>query len=179
MKTAAWMIFIFVMGIAGIVIINIFGNITTTNQQDYTLVKNATEAAMYDALDIASYRSGFYLCSGSGTTFTSTSQYQIILNKDVDEKTLASNGDCKLVVGEFKISADVFSESILRRFASNINNSKSYKVTIQEVIEYPPKVSVRVDTYNSYNNEVENTETFETGDFTIRNQVDGILEKIG
>ena len=35
---------------------------------------------MYDAIDIASYRSGFYLCSTEGTTFTSTSQYQLILN---------------------------------------------------------------------------------------------------
>lgn len=177
MKTAGWMIFIFVMGIAGIVIINIFGNITTTNQQDYTLVKNATEAAMYDAIDIASYRSGFYFCTRAGTTFTSTSQYQLVLNKNIDEEEFTKSGECRLIVGEFKISADVFSESILRRFASNINNSKSYKVTIQEVIEYPPKVSVRVDTYNSYNNKIENTETFETGDFTIRNQVDGILEK--
>ena len=72
MKSAAWAVFIFVLGIVGIVLISIFGNITTTNQQDYTLIKNTVEAAMYDAIDIASYRAGFYLCTNKESTGTMT-----------------------------------------------------------------------------------------------------------
>ena len=63
MKVAMWAVFIFMMGIVGVVLINIFGNITTTNQQDYTLIKNTVEASMYDSIDMASYRAGFYVCT--------------------------------------------------------------------------------------------------------------------
>ena len=61
-----WAVFIFVLGIFGIFLINLFGNITTTNQQDYTLIKNAVEAAMFDSVDMGSYRAGFYLCPNEG-----------------------------------------------------------------------------------------------------------------
>ena len=40
MKVAMWGLLLFILGIGAIVLINIFGNITTTNQQDYTLIKN-------------------------------------------------------------------------------------------------------------------------------------------
>ena len=38
----------------------------------------------------------------------------------------------------------------VRRFAEDVNNNKSYRVTVQEVIEYPPKVSIRIDTFKSW-----------------------------
>ena len=56
MKSAAWAVFIFVLGIVGIVLISIFGNITTTNQQDYYLLKEVTDAAMQESIDLAHYR---------------------------------------------------------------------------------------------------------------------------
>ena len=84
---------------------------------------------------------------------------------------------CDFLVGEVKLNADVFAESFLRRFSSDVNNNKSYQITIQEVIEYPPKVSVRIDTYNTYNNQIETSQEFQTGDYTIRNQIDAILEE--
>ena len=165
-----WAVLIFLLGIGGVVLINIFGNITTTNQQDYTLLKNTVEAAMWDSVDIAAYRVGFYVCSNK-TTFNSKNEYQI-------SYTNITNGDykCNLQLGEVKLKADVFTESFLRRFAENINNNKSYKVTVQEVIEYPPKVSVRIDTYNTYNSSGSTTHEFMEGDFQIRNQIDAILE---
>lgn len=181
MKSAMWMVFIFVLGVIGIVLINVFGNITTTNQQDYTLIKNTVEAAMYDSIDVASYRSGFYLCTNVETTskitFTSKNDYAILLNNDITQSNLDNYKKCDFLVGEVKLKADVFAESFLRRFSSDVNNNKSYQVTIQEVIEYPPKVSVRIDTYNSYNNKIETSQEFQTGDFTIRNQIDAIFEE--
>jgi len=176
-----WAVFIFFLGVIGIILINLFGNITTTNQQDYTLLKNAVEASMYDAIDVASYRAGFYVCPNEITTetpitFSDTSKYTIV-NRRADKNFAETlNPSCKEVVGEIKILADVFTESFLRRFADNINNNKSYKVTIQEVIEYPPKVSVRIDTYDTYNSSGSTTVEFEEGDFQIRNQIDAILE---
>jgi hypothetical protein len=71
----------------------------------------------------------------------------------------------------------VFVESFIRRYANNINNNKSYQITVQEVIEYPPKVSVRIDTLNTYNSVESRTEEFNfNADYNIRNQIDSILE---
>ena len=167
--------------------ISIFGNITTTNQQDYTLMKNAVEAAMNDAIDYASYQVGFYLCVDNGLSkdsqgrliIDSKDDYHIVLKTaDLEEKDIKG---CELQKGKIKINKDVFVESFLRRFANNVHNNKSFQVTIQEVIEYPPKVSVKIDTYNTYNGSSGTTIEggFSEGDFIISNQIDAILEKKG
>ncbi len=183
-----WAVFIFVLGLLGLFLINTFGVITTTNQQDYTLIKNAVEAAMQDSIDIASYRAGFYLClneknqstvdtSTGVRTFNSQNDYAIVLNSNFLTNDPNYNKDrCKLLVGEFKLNKDVFIESFIRRYANNINNNKSYQITIQEVIEYPPKVSVRIDTFNTYNSSESRNLEFNLGDYSIRNQIDAILE---
>lgn len=176
------MIFIFVLGVFGIVLINLFGNITTTNQQDYTTIKNSLEAAMGDAIDWASYRAGFYLCFNNEVIktndvyqFSSINDYEIVLNYNVDEDILKTKYiRCDFLLGEVKLNKDVFVESFIRRWANNINNNKNYQITIQEVIEYPPKVSVGIDTYGTYNGSESITLT---GDYNIRNQFDAILEK--
>lgn len=185
MKTAMWAFFIFAMGAIGIILINLFGNITTTNQQDYTLLKNTVEASMYDSIDKASYRAGFYLCYNANASVNSTNQmqfnskndYEILLNNNITEEKLKKYSKCDYLVGEVKINADVFTESFLRRFSENLNNNKNYQITIQEVIEYPPKVSVRIDTYNTYNTSGSTVVEFTEGDFNIRNQIDAIFEK--
>lgn len=194
MKVAMWAVMLFMLGIFGTVLINIFGNITTTNQQDYTLIRNTVEASMHDAIDIASYRAGFYLCPIAGKyttdpstgkmTFDSKDDYVILL-KDKNNSLLTTEyldrtygtGVCQELLGEVKLNADVFVESFLRRFAENVSNNKSYRVTVQDVIEYPPKVSIRIDTYNTYNSKGSTTLTFDEGDFDIRNQVDAIFEE--
>ena len=180
---AIWAFFVFAMGMVGIVLINIFGNITTTNQQDYTLIKNTVEASMYDAIDKASYRAGFYLCTNKQAdqngliVYDNKNEYEIILNHNVNPTTLNTYSKCDYLLGEVKLNSDVFVESFLRRFAENVNNNKSYRVTIQEVIEYPPKVSVRIDTYDTYNSMGSTTLEFKEGDFNIRNQIDAIFEE--
>ena len=201
MKVAMWAVMLFIIGIFGTVLINIFGNITTTNQQDYTLIRNTVEASMYDSIDKASYRGGFYLCPkyGKYTTnsttgalvFDSKDDYGIFLKRAGVADPLANIGTdyeknkCQDLYGEVKINADVFVESFIRRFAENVNNNKSYRVTVQDVIEYPPKVSIRIDTYNTYNSSESTTLDFEAGDFdsmtegyfNIQNQVDAIFEE--
>ena len=185
-----WAVFIFVLGLFGVFLINTFGIITTTNQQDYTLVKNAVEAAMNDSIDWASYRAGFYLCTDNADElkkFNNKDEYKIILNSDLithEGETItdknAPDSKCSLLIGEFKLNKDVFVESFVRRFANNIMNNKSYQVTIKEVIEYPPKVSVRIDTLNTYDEVESQTEEFNlNADYSIRNQIDAILEEKG
>ena len=76
MKESIWMYFFMLMGILGIVLINIFGNITTTNQQDYYLAKEITYAAMYDSIDQVEYQNKYY------TVPSPSGPCSLILNTD-------------------------------------------------------------------------------------------------
>ncbi len=56
MKESFWAIFIIMVGVIAILFVNFFQNITNTDDHNYNLLKETTEAAMYDAFDFASYR---------------------------------------------------------------------------------------------------------------------------
>ncbi len=56
MKDAFWGIMIIVIGITSIFLVYFFQSITNTGEHNYELLKETTEAAMYDALDLAAYR---------------------------------------------------------------------------------------------------------------------------
>ena len=56
-----------------------------------------------------------------------------------------------------------------------VNNNKNYEIIIQDIIEYPPKVSVRI---NSIDDEFLPTDDTYDG-YTIVNQIDAILEVKG
>lgn len=47
---------VIVMGLFGLLIIILFNEITVSNEQDYYNLKDATEASMYEAVDVAYYR---------------------------------------------------------------------------------------------------------------------------
>ena len=47
---------VIIMGLFGLLIIILFNEITVSNEQDYYTLKNATEAAMIESVDIAYYR---------------------------------------------------------------------------------------------------------------------------
>ena len=49
--------FLFLISI-GLLLINIFGNMTKDNEPNYYLVKEVTEKALIDAVDITAYRVG-------------------------------------------------------------------------------------------------------------------------
>ena len=56
MKESMWGYAIIVLGILAIGIIWFFANTTKTDQHNYNLLKETTEAAMLDAVDLAAYR---------------------------------------------------------------------------------------------------------------------------
>lgn len=56
MKEAFWGYFIMIVGIVGLAIVLLFQDITTTNDQNYYLIKEITEAAMIDSIDITWYK---------------------------------------------------------------------------------------------------------------------------
>lgn len=56
MKESFWGYWIIVLGIFVVIIMMLVSNVTTTNTQDYYLVKDVTEASLVDAVDYSYYR---------------------------------------------------------------------------------------------------------------------------
>ncbi len=56
MKESFWGVFIVGLGVTAIAFIYLFQNITSTDEHNYNILKETTEAAMIDAFDLASYR---------------------------------------------------------------------------------------------------------------------------
>lgn len=56
MKETFWGVAVVALGLMAIFFLYFFQSITNTDEHNYHLLKEATEAAMYDALDLASYR---------------------------------------------------------------------------------------------------------------------------
>lgn len=56
MKESFWGVMVVSFGVLAIFFIFFFQSITNTSEHNYHLLKETTEAAMYDALDLAAYR---------------------------------------------------------------------------------------------------------------------------
>ncbi|MFA7688927.1 MAG: DUF5411 family protein [Bacilli bacterium] len=56
MNQSMWGIFFVIIGVLGIFFINLFEDITSTNDQNYYLLKETTQAAMFDSIDLAQFR---------------------------------------------------------------------------------------------------------------------------
>ena len=56
MKESVWGTVILTFGVIAVIFIYFFQNITNTDQQNYNLLKETTEAAMYDSIDQVEYQ---------------------------------------------------------------------------------------------------------------------------
>ena len=56
MRESYWGYWIILLGVFVIVIMMLISNVTTTNTQDYYIIKEVTEQSMVDAVDLAYYR---------------------------------------------------------------------------------------------------------------------------
>ncbi len=57
LKESFWAVLIVMIGVISILFVNFFQSLTNTDEHNYNILKETTEAAMYDAFDFASYRS--------------------------------------------------------------------------------------------------------------------------
>jgi len=55
-KESYWGVLVVGLGIISVAFIFFFQNATNTDEQNYALIKEVTEAAMYDAVDLNSYK---------------------------------------------------------------------------------------------------------------------------
>lgn len=135
MKWSTVTVGVMILGIIGVSIILLFQQLTNTNENDYYLLKEITEAAMVDSIDISYYRE----------------------------------------TGELKIVREKFIENFTRRFAeSTLIIGTKYTIKFFDIMEEPPKVSVRIDTG------IENYKIYNTsGNYEVLNQLTGIFEYVG
>lgn len=56
MKESFWGVFVVMLGVASLLFIVFFQSVTNTDEHNSQLLKEVTEAAMWDAFDYASYR---------------------------------------------------------------------------------------------------------------------------
>lgn len=56
MKESFWGVFVVTLGIIGVGVLNVLQDVTTRNENNYYLLREVTEAAMIDALDLGYYR---------------------------------------------------------------------------------------------------------------------------
>ena len=61
MNRSFWAIFVIMLGVASIFFITLFQTITNTDEHNSQLLKEVTEAAMWDAVDYAYYRKSGYI----------------------------------------------------------------------------------------------------------------------
>lgn len=132
MKESFWGLFIIGVGALCVFLIFFFQDVTTTDEQNFNLLKETTEAAMIDSIDLLSYRR---------------------------DRTI-------------RIDREKFVENFLRRFAESASLSKNYLITIYDVNELPPKVSIKVGSSATGIN----YSTSEILNFDVINKLDAILE---
>ncbi|HPF82939.1 MAG TPA: DUF5411 family protein [Bacilli bacterium] len=137
MKESFWAAYIVALGVVAIVFIFLFQNLTNSDEHNMSLLKETTEAAMYDALDYAGYRND----------------------------------------GVVRIDREKFVENFLRRFSENASLARTYKVEFYDVNEVPPKVSIKVYSYETGKLFSGGGKTKEESiEFIVSNRIDAILE---
>ena len=133
MKESFWAAMIVMLGIISIFLVYYFQTVTNTSEHNYELLKETTEAAMFDALDLPAYR---------------------------NDETI-------------RIDQERFVASFYRRFAEDATLAHEYKIYIYDVHQEPPKVSIKVDTFDM-------SAWFSLGSSQTRialsNRIDAILE---
>ena len=160
MNSSYWGFLFVILGVLGIVLINIFGEITIKNEQNYYSLKEVTKSAMQDAIDEYAYMSGV--------------GYDGITQLTDPESMHCITGNS----GEVRIIKERFVELFLVKFAQSVDTSNDYIITFNDIDECPPKVTVTVTSTQSFSmiQRILGSKTKQTEDAEITNVLTGILE---
>ena len=154
MKYAFWGFGLIMAGLFGIAFIVMFEGITVNNESEYYVLKEAMEAAMIESVDMACFRH-------SNITSNENNSYSI-------------TSDSNSCGGDIKISEQKFVENFTRRFAASVSGDvKKYQIDFYDIIEMPPKATVKI-TGTSQDYFIFNSNKRE--EFNIVNNLTGILE---
>ena len=161
---------VILFGLLGIFFLVMFQDITTNNESEYYVLKEAMEAAMLESVDLACYRIG----DENGYVDEANDG-----NLDTDEngnllKKACGNNDVKIIEQKFV-------ENFTRRFAVSISgNVAEYKIDFYDIMESPPKATVvissKTNEYLMLSPETDDSIEYDNVAFTITNDLSGILE---
>ena len=161
MSSSIWGYMFLVLGIFGLFLVNMFGEITINDEQNYYSLKEVTKAAMLDAVDEYAYKYGV--------------GYDGITQLTDPESMHCTSG----VPGTVRIIKERFVELFLLKFAQSVNVSSDYEIIFNDIDECPPKVTVTVTSKRSYSN-IERMfgkgPNEQASDVDITNIISGILE---
>jgi len=104
MKEAMWGVGIIMLGMTSLIVVNYIGNLGTNNELDYYALREVTEAAMIDAVDLEYFR----------------------------------------VTGRLRISSNRFVDNFSKRLTMIAGANRRYEIQFVDIVEEPPKVSVRL-----------------------------------
>lgn len=165
MKVSIWGYMFLFLGIFGIILINLFGNITINNEQDYYLLKEVTKSAMIDSVDITAYRVG--IGYDGVTQETDPTSMHCISGKR----------------GLIRIVKEKFVESFVRHFVANVDRSnKVYTISFDDIDECPAKVTVTITSNESLSwfaklfGKKDKTINYETDTAEVVNVLSAIIE---
>lgn len=150
MKASMWGVVLIALGLIGIAVIVFFGQVSTSNDQNYYLLKEATEAAMTESVDLVAYRYGYIDDTGN-----------------------------EYAPGVIKIDEEKFVESLIRRYAESADITRQYQITIYDIIENPPKVVIGVkygESVGIFKSFFKNSFSDEY-EFNITNNIAAIIEE--
>lgn len=137
------------LGIIGVAIIMLFQQITTNNENDYYLLKEVTEAAMIDAIDIPYYRE--------------TGNLKIVTEKFVENFTRRFAESTIFVTNDYKINfydiietppkVSIIIDTGLGEYTIN-GNSDEYNIAnkLDAILEYTGESTFVSSTNSKYNN---------------------------
>ena len=81
------------------------------------------------------------------SNFSTGTEVDYYLVKETAEAAMEDSIDNSFYAlhGRYRMDKDYFVESFIRRFASNINNTREYTISFYSMNEVPPKVSIKVE----------------------------------
>ncbi len=162
MNSSVWGYLFLVLGLLGLLLINVFSGIAIKNEQDYYSLKEVTKAALIDSVDEFAkvYGVGY-----DGVTRTS----------DPESMHCSSR-----IPGTIRIKKERFVELFILKFIDSIDISNNdYKIIFNDIDECPPKVTVTVVTQESYSwiqRALGVKKEQQEADADITNVITGILE---
>ena len=125
-----------IIGLSGLLIIMLFNEITVTNEQDYYTLKDATEAAMIDAIDVTYYRL--------------TGEVKISQEKFVENFTRRFTNVSIFGQGNYNIEFGQIIEYPAKVSVRIVDATEGYKIYSQEAttVNIVNKISAILDGYN-------------------------------
>ena len=104
------------------------------------------------------------------SNYSTGSELDYYLVKETVEASIEDAVDVKYYRdnGAIRMDKEKFVESFLRRFADSVDNTRNYRISIYDINEVPPKVSVKVDSATVL--------SFDSQDLILSTNFDAIVE---